>query len=66
MRTFFVGTFKVMVFEPYPVLIEIQRPDREQTLVLDHTQLADLHYAVSKAIHEAKLLLKDDAKEIGP
>lgn len=62
-----VGSIEIHVGEPYPISINLSirgSAGYTQQVQIDHNDLADLHYAVKKALAEAKTKLGDRSGEI--
>ena len=57
------GNFNLEVYGPYPCWINIYY-ENQPLCRFNHKELSDLHYAVTKAMQEAKLLLGKDANEV--
>ena len=56
------GNFEIYVGDPYPCWCSLTYQSKE--IRFSHKELSDLKYAVEKAMQEARLLLKDDSKEV--
>lgn len=63
MSNFKVGSFEVSVGGPYPVFVTIGRGD-QVIHNIRHDELADLAYAVDRAMRDARCLLKHEASEV--
>jgi hypothetical protein len=62
------GEFEVRVYDPYPCWCEIRYEGRpimigdDRHLRINHMELSDLHYAVEKAMQEARAKLPPDSR----
>lgn len=65
MRAFNAGRVVVDVSDPYPVTVLLYLAERpNDRLLLSHGELADLHYAVTRAMHYARARLGKDGHEV--
>lgn len=58
------GNFEITVSHPYPVWCDLVR-NGVSIARFSHKELSDLHYAVEKAMQEARIILpKEDRHEV--
>jgi len=73
MNIFTVGRFHIEISDPYPVRVTVadiggggDHQYDPPSITLDHTDIADLAYAVRKAMHECRRMLPYSMKaEVG-